>query len=95
MGMYRYFTKNVTFNEPFVLFTLNISNHYIFKCESASKVENGGEYLDFFYELGPFLVFITCFTEKISKLQIVTSKFSAFLGVKRNGRYIFQLFRSI
>ena len=54
----------------------------------------------FFNELGPFwcfltgLVFITWLTEKIGECQLVTSKFSAFLGLKSNGRYIFQLFRS-
>jgi len=49
----------------------------------------------FFYELGPFLVFIPCLTEKIGEFQLVTSKFSAFSGVKRNGSYIFQLFRCV
>ena len=46
----------------------------------------------FLDELGPFLVFIPCLTEKISKFQLITSKFSAF---KSNGRYNFQLFRSL
>ena len=34
---------NVTFNDPFVLNSLNVANLYIFKCERATKVENGGE----------------------------------------------------
>ena len=36
--MYRYFLKNVTFNDPFVFNSLNVANHYIFKFERAAKV---------------------------------------------------------
>ena len=56
MPMYRYFKKNVTFNNPFVLNLLNVENCYIFKCERAAKVENGGGIPGSFDELGPFLV---------------------------------------
>ena len=79
--MYRYFKKIITFNEMVVLNSLNVPNQYIFKCERATKIENCGEYLVFFDELCPFLVFIPCLTEKIGKFQLVTSKFSAFLGI--------------
>ena len=85
MGMYRYYKKNVTFNEPLVLNSLNVPNRYIFNCERASKVESGGNSW-FFDEFGPFLVFIPCLTEKIGKFQLVTSKFSALSGIKSNGR---------
>ncbi len=36
---------------------------------------------------------IPCLTEKVGKFQLVTSKFSAILGVKSNERSIFQLLR--
>ena len=39
------------------------------------------------------MVVIPCLTEKVGKFQRVTSKFLAFLGVKSNGRSIFQLLR--
>ena len=52
--MYRYFKKNVTFNDPFVLNLLNVGN--IFKCQSVIKVKNGGRIPDFHDELGPVLV---------------------------------------
>ena len=94
--MYHYFFLNVTFNNLFVLNTWNVANRYIFKCKRAAKGENGGENMVFKNEFGPFLVFIPCWTEKIWKFQLITSKFSAFqalkvTGIKSNGRYIFQL----
>jgi len=45
--MYRYFFKNIIFNDLFVLNLLNVANRYIFKSERAAKVENGEEYLVF------------------------------------------------
>ena len=65
--------------------SLNVPNRYIFKCERAAKVENGGEYLFFFDELGPFFVFIPYLTEKISKFQIVMSNFQLLQALKVTG----------
>ena len=89
------FLKNVTFNDPFVLNSLNVPNSYIFKCKRASKVENGGENLVFFYELGPFLVFIPCLTQKIVEFWPITLNLSAFLSIKSNGHYIFHLLEEL
>ena len=89
--MYCYFKKNVTFNDPFVLNSLNVVNRYIFKCERAAKVENGGEYLVILDELGPFWCLLPVKLKKISQFQLVTSKFSAFSGATTNGHYISQL----
>ena len=50
------FLKNVTFNDTFVLNSLNVANLYIFKCERAAKVEKGGRKPGFLDELGPYLV---------------------------------------
>ena len=49
--MYRYFLKNVTFNDPFVLNLLNVANCYIFKCQSVIKVKNGGRMPSFLDKL--------------------------------------------
>ena len=42
----------------FVFNSLNVANHYIFKCQSVIKVKNGGGIPGFLDELGPFLVII-------------------------------------
>jgi len=90
MVIYPYFKKNFTYNDPFVLNLLNVANRYIFKCERAAKVENGGNTC-FFHELGPFLVFIPWFPEKICKFQLIISKFSAFLGVTFSAVRLFEV----
>jgi len=83
MGMYRYFWKNVTFNDLFVLNSLNVANCYIFKCQ---KVKNGGGIPGFLDELGPFLVVYW-------KNWWITAHYSKMFSFF--GRYIFQLFSTL
>ena len=59
------------------------------------KLKMVGNTWFYFDELGPFLVFIPCLTEKIGEFQLAMSKFSAFSGAKSNRHYMFQLFRSL
>ena len=46
-------------------------------------------------ELGHFLVFIPCLTQKIGEFWPITLNLSAFLGIKSNGHYIFQLLEEL
>ena len=92
--MYRFFFKNIIFNDLFVLNLLNVASRYIFKCERAAKVENGEEYL-VFWMIRSFFGVCSLFNWKIGEFQLVMPKFSAFSGAKSNGRYIFQLLRSL
>ena len=54
--VYLAYLKYVTFNGLFVLNSLNVTNCYIFKCQSVIKVKNVGRIPCFLEELGPCLV---------------------------------------
>ena len=59
------------------------------------KLKMVGNTCFFMNYVGPFKLFITCLTEKIGKFWLITLNLSAFLGIKRNDRYIFHLLEEL
>jgi len=86
----RYFHKYVTFDNSFVFNMLNVANHYIFKCQSVTKVENGGRIPGFLYELGSFFgrllkkSAIFCTINTLNFQPFWGLHFSAVLSLKSN-----------